>query len=178
MKNKRLKILVLIWFILVFLFPLAATAGLTDEIAAWLTGRGFGVRETAELQVLVPESGVRFEIANLDGLVKGWNTLALTLYCGETVYAKTGLKVFLESVPGAAADRSPSVRQTRTGDRPAAVKPGDRVNILFRAGGLVIRSSGKVLRSAGLGETTDVLNISFNTVVKAVVRDPKNVILK
>jgi len=170
--------MVLTGFILVFLFPLAATAALTDDIASWLTERGFSVRETDDLQILVPDSGIRFEIRNLDGLVKGWNTLALTLLCGETVYAETGLKVFLESVPVTENAKQNIPASTRSGVKTAVVKPGDRVNILFQAGGLLIKSTGKVLRSAGLGETTDVLNISFNTVVKAVVRDPKNVILK
>jgi hypothetical protein len=151
---------------------------LTDDIASWLTERGFVVRETAELQILVPESGMRFEVRNLDSLAKGWNNLSLTLYCGDVVYAETGLKICFDSVPAANPELKKSGRTSRTAAGSAIVKPGDRVNILFCAGGLVIRSSGKVLRSAALGETTDVLNLSFNTVVKAVVRDPKNVILK
>ena len=170
--------LVLTWIILVFLFPFAASAAVTDDIVSWLTERGFAVRETAELQILVPESNMRFEIRNYNSLAKGWNNLALTLFCGEAVYAETGLKIFLESVPASDAELKKSGQTPRTAAKTAVVKPGDRVNILFCSGGLVIKSSGKILRSAGLGETTDVLNLSFNTVMKAVVRDPKNVILK
>ena len=178
MDNKTFKIVVLTWFILVFMFPLATFADLTADIAAWLTGRGCAVRETGELAVLVPDSDVTFEVKNADRLAKGWNTLRLDLFTGETLYAQTELKVFLESVPESAAaprqDRSAKPQAAKT----AVVKPGDQVNILFRSGGLIIKSNGKILRSAGLGETVDVLNVAFNTVVKAVVADSKNVILK
>ena len=177
-KARTVKIFVLIWIIFVFLFPFATFADLPHDIAAWLSDRGYAVRETGELDILVPDSGVSFKIENLGTLAPGWNSLDLTLLCGETVYSSAKLKVFLENVPVSGAAAAPTAMNSRIPAKTAVVKPGDTVTILLRSGGLLIRSSGKVLKSAGLGETTNVLNIPFNTIVKAVVVDPKNVIMK
>jgi len=175
--SKTIKIFFLVSIIFTLLFPLLASAGLADEIGLWLTDRGYVVQEKGELELLVPESGMRFEVKNLARLVKGWNQLELILLHEDTVYAETSLRVFLKDVPAsaAAADRPAARDQSRS--KPL-VKPGDTVTILFNSSGLLIRSTGKVLRSAGPGETTDVLNIPFNTVVKVVVRDSKNVVMK
>jgi len=59
--------------------------------------------------------------------------------------------------------------------RPRLLKRGDQVAIIAYHGGLKVKASGKIMRSAGLGERIQVQNISSKKVLQAIVLDADTV---
>jgi flagella basal body P-ring formation protein FlgA len=59
--------------------------------------------------------------------------------------------------------------------RPQLLRRGDHVTMVVSYGGLKIKASGKVLRSAGVGERIQVQNIKSKKVLQAVVVDAATV---
>jgi len=178
--DRLLKILLLIIFSCLFFLPSLLADPVEDNIKQQLEENGFTVLSLAEIPILTPDKNISCVINNLNKLKQGKNILDITVLYEEKFYANFKLEAELYSSESLKKDQSLLNKKNTEylNNRDFLLKPGETVEIIWSSKNLIIRSPGKILKSCSSGEETEVLNLSFNTIVRGTVLDKRKIILK
>jgi hypothetical protein len=179
MARKMLKIIFLISLISIFFFPFLASSGVREGIQATLEEKGIQVLSVSEPDVMVPDQGITFELKDIRHLKPGKNRLEVSLFYNNGPYMSAHYEVEIAGESRTETVSWMNRKSPVTNLSPNwAVRKGDKVTLVFRKEGLVIKTDGKALENGRKNDEVSALNQFCNRTVKGLVIDRKNILIQ